>query len=162
MKTLKSVFLLFWLAIVLHSCISDMDERLHFNLTAPNGEILASSIDEVRDWTAVVIRNKIGEIKQFEISDIKFLDVNQGYVAQISYKTAEGFENHYYVGTTSVGGKESRNSSSGDCTKWEVTCSGNSCCTPHFNLNTNEASCSCSSGSSSGCVLTVECKQQSN
>jgi hypothetical protein len=127
------------------------------NLTAPNGDVLANSLTELKKWTADAVSDKFGPDTQFELTDIEYLNVKTGFVARINFKVGE-IQSHFFIGNAPLTTPNGRVGLPVDpCKKWEINCSGNSCCTPTFNLNTGVASCTCSSGENSSCTLKANC-----
>jgi hypothetical protein len=130
------------------------------NLVTPTGEQLATNVNELNSWTARIVSSKFSQYKNFEVTSIEYLKVSTGYVAKINYLVDGLSSNFYYVGTTPAytnNPVSGRLENMSQCTKWEISCSGSSCCTPSFNLNTGAASCTCSDGGNSGCTLTANC-----
>ncbi len=129
------------------------------DLISPNGERITNSIEQLYKWSSEIALDKLGTT-EFEITGIEYMDVKEGYVAQINLE-ANNVKTHYLLmripQTDPVSGRVSQAGCDGT---WQVSCSGTTCCTPNFNLNTGSASCICSDGGNSGCTLGVRCIEQ--
>lgn len=128
-----------------------------FKLTAPNGETLAKNLKQVEYWTANVIVRNYGESVKFNLTGIEYYDIQVGLVAKIKY-TVNGEAGHFLVGKNVP--VNSENGRTQGCVHWEITCTGTECCTPTFNVQTQNSSCQCSNGSSSGCRLSARCLEE--
>lgn len=149
----------FALACFSYSCSDDGDlAQTELNLIAPNGDRIANNVNELSKWTSAVVLDKFGAgNEEFTITDVQYFDVAQGYVAQVNFEV-NGQPSHFLIGNSSIDSADGRMED--PCKKWQVSCSGTSCCTPTFDVNTSQASCTCSSGSNSGCTLTATCLDQ--
>jgi len=156
---MKTTLFFFFALILITSCKEEAEKFSHpeLVLVAPNGDRLASNLAELKDWTKAVVQDKFGYNKEFEITNIEYFNVAKGFVAQINFKV-DAVDSHYIIGNSQL--DPSGSGRVDPCKKWQVSCSGTSCCTPTFDVNTSQSSCTCASGSNSGCSLTAECLDQ--
>ena len=60
------------------------------SLKAPSGQQIAQSVTALRTEASGIISKKFGGKQDFEITNIDYLPVNQGYAAIISYRISSG------------------------------------------------------------------------
>jgi hypothetical protein len=126
------------------------------NLSAPNGDVLASSVTELKKWTATVISDKFGSERQFKLTGIEYLDVKEGFAAKVNFEVAN-ISGAYLIGnfplrTSGARGGDLLETSA----KWRASCAGSSCCYAELDMRSKVISCKCASGENSGCTLKVE------
>ncbi len=122
------------------------------SLVSPNGIRIANNLKDINNQTSEAHFDFFKSRKECNVESIVYEKVESGFVANVKYKTSDGESHTFLMGNAKVkfvGTKISYLSKAGGRTNdtgggtWTVTCSGPSCCTPTFNLLTNQASCPC-------------------
>ncbi|MDR1170404.1 MAG: hypothetical protein LBK97_06180 [Prevotellaceae bacterium] len=67
--------------------ISENEQSL--NLTAPNGEKIAENIYRLKEIVSVSVAEKFGIDKEFCITSLKYIPVQEGYSVLIKYETSD-------------------------------------------------------------------------
>jgi hypothetical protein len=68
------------------------EKECSFNLKSPSGEKIASDISSLKNELVPSIAERFEVNKSFTITDIKYLPLEKGYSAIISYITEDGYE----------------------------------------------------------------------
>jgi hypothetical protein len=154
---MRKLYALLFVTVYLVSC---EDQRLNsdankLNLVTPTGESLAKNANQLNNWTTKVVQSKYPGYKNFEITDIRYLTVQQGYVAKINYKVDNTTSNYFYVGTSPTNANDAvkgRIEMMG-C-KWYSSCGGDTCCSSNYDPESGTITCSCSD---SICTIILTC-----
>lgn len=152
--------LILFLSII--SCNKSSDEVLNLNvsLKAPSGDIIASSIEELKDIISPIIDEKYNYDVKYEIITIDFIDSPKGFVAIIDYITSEGEEsNLVYSKDFPNEINIEKNIKKLYCSQskgggYSFSCSGEECCRVHATANSDgsvDIDCGCS-----GCTMTIK------
>ena len=96
MKKVNLLFCLLSLGIVLLSCNSDEDIleiteiESSLNLRSPNGDKIAPNISSLKEEVSISLAERFGIDKDFNITNLEYASVKEGYAVQIFYTTSEG------------------------------------------------------------------------
>ena len=142
------------------------------SLIAPNKETIAPNITSLEKWASDIFKEKFKTTAECKITEVKYYDVKQGYVAHIYYETSDGKNLSYLLTNNKVNIETSiliynskLQTRDDGCNKWVISCSGGTCCTPSFNVQTNTASCPCMNSNGTintgtTCTLSATCSEQ--
>lgn len=64
-------------------------------LEAPNGEMIATDILSLKDEMRELVARQFGDDFDFEITDIEYVEPDDGYLALITYRLADGRISNY-------------------------------------------------------------------
>ena len=94
------------LVIAFGSCESDEfieKERTSINLVAPNGQKIATTIEELTTLVAETVEKKYGESKDVEIDKVVYHDAEIGFIAEIKYVTYDGHSSNLIMSNAALG-----------------------------------------------------------
>jgi hypothetical protein len=72
--------------------LSIADNEKSLNLTAPNGEKIANNILHLKEIVSVYVSERFGIDKDFNITNLEYYPVPDGYAALIKYRTSDDIE----------------------------------------------------------------------
>ena len=101
----KSLLIIILLSFILGSCNNEELEyndetRIDINLTAPNGQKIARSVESLTSLIAEVAEEAFGENKDIKIGDIIYHDADQGFIAEVAYTTYDGYSKNVIIANT--------------------------------------------------------------
>lgn len=90
---MKKLFNSIILLILMTGCNNDgFNESIStLEIQAPNGEYIAKSIDDLNIEIEKIVASQYGEDLKFDITSIDYTPLDEGYLANITYKVANGF-----------------------------------------------------------------------
>lgn len=94
------------LVIAFGSCESDEfieKKRTSINLVAPNGQKIATTIEELTTLVAETVEKKYGENKDVEIDKVVYHDAEIGFIAEIKYVTYDGHSSNLIMSNAALG-----------------------------------------------------------
>jgi hypothetical protein len=105
----KLLLIIAILGFTFGSCDKESDEfvdngNTSINLTAPNGQRIAATIEVLTNLVTEVIEEKYGENKDVEINDVIYYDTDQGFIAEIRYMTYDGHSSNLIMSNVTLDG----------------------------------------------------------
>jgi lipoprotein len=76
------------------------ETRIDINLTAPNGQKIAESVESLTNLIAEVAEEAFGENKDIKIDDVIYHDTDQGFIAEVAYITYDGYSKNVIIANT--------------------------------------------------------------
>lgn len=76
-----------------------LNEPNRLSLIAPNKRAIATDLNALKQQTAEAVKIHYGEEMPFEITNVTYEHVDQGYLAWVEYKLSNGYTSKYIITT---------------------------------------------------------------